>query len=229
MRVGILGKKIGCTQIFDSAGNLVPVTVVDTSGCYVTQVKGGEKDKYSALQLGIGERKPQNVNKAARGHFSKAGVSARASLQEMRFEDTEVPGLTAGTELSPAIFQVGDRVDVTGNTRGLGFAGVMKRYGYAGKHATHGTSKYFRHGGSNGSNTFPGRVLKNKGMPGRKGAEKRTIPNLEVVGVNVEDKVLLIRGKLPGARQSIVTVRLSRKMDHKARSYNAAEAAPQDK
>lgn len=212
MSVGIIGRKVGMTQVFDENGALVPVTVVDTSGCVITQVKTKENDGYSALQLAVGDKKPQNVNKALAGHYKKAGTPARALLKEIRVKgDEEIAHLKPGQELGVAMFQKGDRVDVIGTSKGRGFTGVMKRFGFAGKDAGHGTSKYFRHGGSNGSNTFPGRVLKNKGMPGHHGDSRETSQNLLVVDVRPEDKLLLLRGAVPGPKTGLLLVQIAKK------------------
>jgi len=207
MRLGILGRKVGMTQIFDEAGAIIPVTVIDTKDCFVTQVKTKDRHGYSALQVAIGKRKPQNVNKSQAGHFKKAGIAAAAYLQELRFdENTDLSQMKGGQPLSAGMFQKGDRVDVSGLTRGKGFTGVIKRYGYSGKDATHGTSKYFRHGGSNGTNTFPGRVLRNKGMPGHKGMENVTVPFLEIVQVRPAENLLLRKGAVPGHRNSVLLI-----------------------
>jgi large subunit ribosomal protein L3 len=229
MRVAILGRKVGMTQMYDEAGNLIPVTVVDTKGCIVSQVKSKAKEGYNAVQLAYGDRKPQNVKKATAGHFKKANSPAKFKVQELRLTDAdEMSGLTAGTEVSPSIFQKGDFVDVIGIMKGRGFAGVMKRHGFSGKNATHGTSKYFRHGGSNGSNTFPGKVWKNKGMPGQMGNCPRTVQNLRVVDVRPEESLLLIRGAVPGCKNGTVMVQAAMKRPvPKGRSY-AAQAAPED-
>jgi large subunit ribosomal protein L3 len=226
MKIGILGRKVGMTQIFDEKGATVPVTVVHVGDCYVSQVKTKQTDGYTAVQLAYGERKPQNVDKARMGHFKKAGVQAKAHLAELRLRDSDdVTQLQVGQTLSASMFQQGDRVDAIGTIKGRGFTGVMKRLGYAGKDATHGTSKYFRHGGSNGTNTFPGRVLKNKGMPGHMGNVPRTCANLEVVGVLPEDGVLLLRGAVPGARNSTVMIRLTkRSMKSEGRTFAPAQA-----
>jgi large subunit ribosomal protein L3 len=212
MKIGILGRKVGMTQIFDEKGATVPVSVVDTSECFVTQVKTKDTDGYTALQLAFGKRKVQNVDKARLGHYKKAGVPAKARLTELRLQDgDDLSQVKPGQQLNAAIFTQGDRVDVIGTIKGRGFTGVMKRLGYSGKDATHGTSKYFRHGGSNGTNTFPGRVLKNKGMPGHMGNVPRTAANLEVVGVRSEDGLLLIKGAIPGARNGMVLVTLTKR------------------
>lgn len=226
MKIGILGRKVGMTQIFDEKGATVPVTVVHAGDCFITQIKTKQTDGYTAVQIAYGDRKPQNVDKALMGHFKKAGVQARAQLTELRLQDSDdVTQLKAGQALTVEMFKQGDLVDAIGTIKGRGFTGVMKRLGYHGKHATHGTSKYFRHGGSNGSNTFPGRVLKNKGMPGHMGNCPRTIPNLEIVGVRPEDGLLLIRGAVPGARNSTVLIRLTkRSTKSNGRKFEAAQA-----
>ena len=212
MRLGIVGKKVGMTQIFNEAGATVPVTVVDTTGCHITQVKTKDSDGYCALQLGYGSRKPQNVSKSAAGHFKKANVQARATVQEIRFDDdADLSQVKAGQTLSAGMFAKGDRVDIVGTTKGKGFTGVMKRYGWSGKDATHGTSKYFRHGGSNGTNTFPGRVLKLHGMPGQEGNAQRTTVNLEIVDVRPEDNLILVKGAVPGPAGSTVVIRSSKR------------------
>jgi len=211
MRIGILGRKVGMTQMFDEKGAIMPITVVDVSECFISQVKTKDTDGYSAIQIAFGKRKPQNVDKPRIGHFKKAGVPAKGHVTELRFDGEDLTQLKAGQALSAAMFQQGDKVDVIGTIKGRGFTGVMKRLGYSGKDATHGTSKYFRHGGSNGTNTFPGRVLKNKGMPGHMGNCRRTCANLEVVGVKAEDNLLLIRGAVPGARNSTVLVQLTKR------------------
>jgi len=218
MRVGILAKKIGMTQVFDETGGTVPVTLLQAQDCIVTQVKSGAKDKYAAVQLGIGSRKPQNVTRAQAGHFKKAHVQPKARLQEVKFEnDQDMSQIASGKQVSVSTFQKGDVVDVIGYSKGRGFTGVMKRFNFAGKHATHGTSKYFRHGGSNGANTFPGRVIKNKGMPGHMGDAKVTAQNLRVVEVIPEDGLILVRGTVPGARNGILKIRLAQNTPHKDR------------
>lgn len=212
MKLGLLGRKVGMTRIYDENGVMVPVTVVDTTGCVVTQVKTRKTDGYNSLQLGIGTRKPQNVKKTAAGHFKKANVAATATVKELRFsEKDDLTGVALGSTISAGIFKKGDRVDVRGTMKGRGFAGVMKRHGFSGKNATHGTSKYFRHGGSAGSNTFPGRILKNKGMPGHMGDCPRTTQNLLVAEVRPEENLLLLKGAIPGSRNGVVMVRLATK------------------
>jgi large subunit ribosomal protein L3 len=212
MRLGILGRKVGMTQIFDETGGTVPVTVVDTTDCYITQVKTKETDGYAAVQVAFGDRKPQNVNKAKTGHFKKATVPARAMMKEIRVTPADdLSQLKAGQKLSGLMFAKGDRVDVIGVTKGKGFQGVMKRHGYHGADATHGVHEYFRHAGSAGTNTFPGRILKNKGMPGHMGDVQRTIKNIEVVQIHEKENLLLLRGALPGAKSGVLLIRLTKK------------------
>ncbi|MBI4404753.1 MAG: 50S ribosomal protein L3 [Deltaproteobacteria bacterium] len=212
MRLGILGKKVGMTQIFDGQGAVVPVTVVDTTGCVITQVKRKEKDGYSALQVAFGERKPQNVNKARTGHFKKAQVAPKAALREIRVQvDEEIAHVKPGQKLLATMFAKGDRVDVIGVTKGKGFQGVVKRHGFHGADASHGVHEYFRHGGSAGTNTFPGRILKNKGMPGQTGNVPRTTQNVEVAEVKENENLILLRGAIPGPNNGMVVIRSTKK------------------
>lgn len=232
MRIGILGRKVGMTEVFDDKGALIPITVVDTSGCVISQVKTKELDGYTAVQLAVKDIKPQNVKKATAGHFKKAATKAKAFIKEIRLDDADdVAPLKAGTELNASIFQKGDLVDVVGTSKGRGFAGVMKKYNFRGKHATHGTHEYFRHPGSAGTKTFPGRIMKNKGMPGHMGDVKTTVQCLEIIDVKPEENLLFIKGGIPGSRHSNLMVRLAVKRDFKGRKLSAAEAAaePADK
>jgi large subunit ribosomal protein L3 len=206
-KLAILGRKVGMTQIFDDNGALVPVTVLDTTGCVVTQIKTKDKDGYAAVQLGIGERKPQNVNKAKAGHFKKANSPAKAELHEVRLDEGDEAGsLTLGATLACTMFQKGDRIDVKGISKGKGFQGVMKRHNFAGKDAGHGTSKYFRHPGSIGMHTYPGRVFKGKRMPGRMGGDNVTVQNILVLDVKADENLLLLRGAVPGGKRGVVYV-----------------------
>lgn len=228
MRIGILGRKVGMTSVFDEKGSLVPITVIDTTGCVISQVKTKDKDGYTAIQLAFGESKPQNVNKAEAGHFKKASSPVKSFIKELRLEDTDdVAPIKIGTELSVGMFKKGDIVDVTGTTRGRGFAGVIKRFGFHGKHATHGTHEYFRHPGSAGTNTFPGRIMKNKGMPGHMGDVQMTTQNHTVIDVKPEENLLFISGGLPGARNGEMIVRLAvkRMSKQKGRTLAPAEVA----
>lgn len=210
MKLGIVGKKIGMTQVFDEIGNIVPVTVIDTSECFITQVKTKATDGYTALQVGFGSKKPQNANRAQLGHFKKAGVQMKARTSELRLENgDDLSQIKAGQALSVNMFQKGDQVDVTGTTRGKGFQGVIKRWGFHGCDASHGGHKYFRHGGSNGSNTFPGKVLKNKGMPGHTGNVRCTLNNLKIVDIKPEQNLLFLKGAVPGAKNGLLWICIS--------------------
>jgi large subunit ribosomal protein L3 len=206
-KLALLGRKVGMTQIFDDNGFLVPVTVIDTTGCVVTQIKTKEKDGYSAVQLGIGEKKPQNVNKAKAGHFKKANTAAKAELHEVRLaEGDDAAGVQLGATLACTMFQKGDRVDVKGISKGKGFQGPMKRHNFAGKDAGHGTSKYFRHVGSIGMHTYPGRVFPGKKMPGHMGTENVTVQNILVLDVKADENLILLRGGIPGGKRGVIYV-----------------------
>ena len=240
MIMTILGRKVGMTQIFDEAGIAIPITVIDTSDCAITQIKRKETDGYCALQVGVGSRKPQAINKAISGHLAKASVSPKAHIQEIRLaDDADLTGLEAGQHLQPEMFEKGDLVDVSGITIGKGFAGVMKRHGFHGKPATHGTSKHFRHGGSIGTATYPGRVMKNKKMPGQMGNTLRTQLNIKVVDIRPEDNLILLRGGIPGPKNAYVSIRHAikkavpqnrawTKEQAKGNAPEKAEEAPQD-
>lgn len=203
---GLIGKKIGMTQVFGADGSVVPVTVIQTGPCVVVQKKEKAKDGYSALQLGFGTRKNQRVNKPEQGHMVKAGKGAFQVLREFRSED--VAPYEVGQEIKLSdLFKAGDRVDVSGTSKGRGFTGVIKRWGFAGFPASHGTHEYFRHGGSIGNRSFPGRVFKGKRMAGHWGDERISVQNLEVVGVRAEENLLLVKGAVPGAKRGVLLIR----------------------
>jgi large subunit ribosomal protein L3 len=197
----ILGKKVGMTQIFDERGEIVPVTLVEVGPCYITQVKSEEKDGYRALQLGFGETK--RLNKPQRGHLKE--LPPLRYLWEVRVED--VQGYQVGQEFDASLFSVGDLVDVTGISKGKGFAGAMKRHGFRGGPATHGQSDRARAPGSIGATTTPGRVFKGLRMAGRMGNERVTVQNLKVVLVDPKRKLLGVQGSIPGNRGGLVMVR----------------------
>jgi len=197
----ILGKKVGMTQIFDERGEIVPLTLVETGPCYITQVKSEEKDGYTALQLGFGETK--RLNKPQRGHLKE--LPPLRYLREVRVKD--VQGYQVGQKFDASLFSVGDLVDVTGISKGKGFAGVMKRHGFRGGPATHGQSDRARAPGSIGATTTPGRVFKGMRMAGRMGNERVTVQNLKVVLVDPERNLLGVRGSIPGSRGGLVMVR----------------------
>ena len=207
---GLIGKKVGMTQFYNAEGNMVPVTVVRTGPCVVVQKKETAKDGYNALQVGFGGKKSQRVNKPMQGHMAKAGKGAFEVLKEFRLDD--VSKYEVGQELKVnELFKVGDRIDVAGISKGHGFTGVIKRWSFAGFPGSHGTHEYFRHGGSIGNRSYPGRVRKGKKMAGHWGDEQVSIQNLEVVEIRSEQNLMLIKGAVPGAKQGVVIVRLAAK------------------
>ncbi|MFP4068777.1 MAG: 50S ribosomal protein L3 [Verrucomicrobiota bacterium] len=204
MNVALLGKKIGMTQVFDDENRLVPVTVIEAGPCPVTQIKSSENDGYDAIQIGYRPQKSQRLSKAARGHLEKADVEPVAELQEFRTNgDTE---LKLGEVLTVEKFEAGQKIDVIGTTKGRGFQGVVKRYGFAGGPASHG-SMFHRRGGSFGMCQWPGHVIKGKKMPGHMGDVRRTVQNLSIVKVIADKNLILVKGSIPGSRGSLVTVR----------------------
>ncbi|CAI8317963.1 MAG: 50S ribosomal protein L3 [Opitutia bacterium UBA7350] len=204
MNVALLGKKIGMTQVFDDANRLVPVTVIEAGPCPVTQVKSDETDGYNAVQIGFRAQKAQRLSKAARGHFEKAGVETQSELSEFRTNGDHE--LNVGDVLTVERFEAGQKIDVVGTSKGRGFQGVVKRYGFAGGPASHG-SMFHRRGGSYGMCQWPGHVIKGKKMPGHMGDVQRTVQNLTIVKVVPEKNLILIKGSVPGSRGSLLTVR----------------------
>ena len=205
------------TQVFDEDNNAIPVTVVEAGPCPVVQKKTDETDKYNAIQLGFLDQKRQRVNKPKLGHFDKAKVAAKRFLREIRLDKEEIQGYELGQELTVEMFEAGEVVDVTGNTKGRGFTGVMKRWNFSGAATqTHGTHEYFRHGGSIGCSAWPSKVFKGRKMPGRTGNERVTIQNLEVIGVRPEKNVLLIKGSVHGAPNGLLMIKKSRAKRQKA-------------
>lgn len=204
MRKAILGKKLGMTQIFTENGLLVPVTVVEAGPCVVTQVKTQEKDGYNALQVGFVDIKAKLVNKPLKGHFDKGNISYKRYLRELKLDNAQE--YNVGSEIKADIFAAGDKVDVSGISKGKGFAGAIKRWNQHRGPMAHG-SGYHRGPGSLGSGTSPGRVFKTKKLAGRMGAEKVTVPNLEVVKVDAERNLLLIKGAVPGVKGSLLTIK----------------------
>lgn len=201
----ILGRKIGMTQIFTPEGELIPVTAVEAGPCVVTQVKTNDTDGYEAIQVGFLDAKPVSVTKPQEGHFSKAGVAAKRHIKEFRVEDASE--YENGAEILADIFETGDKIDVTGKSKGKGFAGTIKRYGHARGPMTHG-SRHKRKTGSIGA-AGQSKVFKGHKMPGRLGNKKTTVQNLEVVRVDLEDNLILIKGAIPGAKKSIVLIQES--------------------
>ena len=201
---GILGEKLGMTQVWDDNNRVIPVTVVKAGPCVVTQVRTPETDGYSAVQLASGAIDPRKVNKPSPGHFAKAGVTPRRHLVELRTDDaTEY---TLGQELGADVFEAGQLVDVTGTTKGKGFAGVMKRHGFSGLRASHGVERKHRSPGSIGGCATPGRVFRGMKMAGRMGSDRQTTQNLQVAGVDSERGLLLIKGAVPGPKGGLVFV-----------------------
>ncbi len=203
---GLIGKKIGMSQLFDDTGNVVPVTVVEAGPCVVVQKKDEARDGYNALQLGFGTQKNQRVNRPLRGHMAKAEKGSFRVLREFRVDD--VSGYEVGQELTVTdLVAAGDLVDVTGTSKGRGFAGVMKRWDFRGFSRTHGTHEYFRHGGSIGNRSYPGKVFKGKRMAGHLGNGRVSIQNLRVVEVRPGENLLLVKGSIPGSNGGLVLVR----------------------
>ncbi|TDC56412.1 50S ribosomal protein L3 [Actinomadura sp. KC345] len=204
-RKGVLGEKLGMTQVFDDEGRIVPVTVVQAGPCVVTQLRSQEKDGYSAVQLGFGQIDPRKVNKPRTGHFEKAGVTPRRYLVELRADDTT--GYELGQEITASVFEAGQKIDVTGTSKGKGTAGVMKRHGFKGLGASHGTQRKHRSPGSIGGCATPGRVFKGLRMAGRHGNARTTVQNLTLHAVDAEKGLLLIKGAVPGPNGAVVLVR----------------------
>ena len=205
MQKGIIGKKIGMTQIFDEAGKVVPVTVVEAGPCVVVQKKTTENDGYAALQLGYGDVKVQRMNKPLKGHFDKADVACKKTLKEFRLDDCDA--LNVGDIVKADTFAVGDAIDVVGVSKGKGFAGAIKRHNQHRLKETHGTGPVHRQAGSMGACSSPSRIYKGKGMPGHMGAEQVTVQNLEIVRVDTENNLLLVKGAVPGPKKSLVTIK----------------------
>jgi large subunit ribosomal protein L3 len=202
---GIIGRKLGMTQIFGDAGAAVPVTVIEAGPCPVTQIRNGEIDGYNALQLGFDAQKQTRTSQAELGHAKKAGLDyAPRLLQEFRVES--VDGYSVGQELKVDQFEAGDKIKVTGTTKGRGFQGVVKRYGFAGRPASHGHPKK-RNPGTLGPGTNPSRVIKGKKMPGQMGATQQTVRNLRVERIDTERNLIYVRGAVPGSRNSLVFIR----------------------
>lgn len=204
MQKAIIGKKIGMTQIFDESGKVIPVTVVEAGPCVVIQKKTIENDGYAAVQLGFGDVKAKNVNKPMKGHFDKAEVAAKKTLKEFRLESCD--SMNVGDVIKADTFAVGDSVDVSGTSKGKGFAGAIKRHNQHRLKETHGTGPVHREAGSMGACSSPSRIYKGKGMPGHMGAEKVTVQNLEVVKIDTENNLIAVKGAIPGAKGSIVTI-----------------------
>ena len=204
MKKAILATKVGMTQIFNEDGVLTPVTVLQAGPCVVTQIKTVENDGYSAVQVGFADKREKLVNKPLKGHFDKAGVSYKRYIKEFKFENAA--DYTLAQEIKADIFEAGDKVDATAISKGKGFQGAIKRHGQHRGPMAHG-SKFHRHQGSNGACSSPSRVFKGKGMPGHMGAVKVTTQNLEVVRVDAENNLLLVKGAVPGPKKALITVK----------------------
>ena len=203
MSRGLLGKKLGMTGFFTPEGRYLPVTVIEAGPCVVTQIKTRATDGYDALQLGFGERRKSRVNKPLQGHFKKSGDLCFQYLREFVVDEPEAYSL--GQEITVDMFKVGDRVDVVGTTKGRGFAGVIKRYGFHRGPMTHG-SRNVRRPGSIGCSAWPAKVIKGKKMPGQYGNDRKTIRNLEIVDIRSEDNVIMVKGAVPGAESGLMAV-----------------------
>jgi large subunit ribosomal protein L3 len=207
MSLGLVGRKVGMTRVFTDDGDAIPVTVVDVSNNRVAQIKKEETDGYSAVQVTFGRRRPSRVNKAAAGHFAKAGVEAGHILKEFRVSAEDLANVQQGGVIGVDIFKVGQKVDVSGTSQGKGFAGVIKRHHFSSNRASHGNSVSHRKPGSIGQNQDPGRVFPGKRMAGHLGNARRTVQNVEIIRIDAERQLLLISGALPGSRGGDVMVR----------------------
>ena len=204
MKKGIIGRKVGMTQIFDEKGNVIPVTVIEAGPCVVAQVKTVEKEGYNALQLGFGEVKTKHMNKPEMGHFAKSKIDNKKHLREFRLDSIE--GVKVGDEIKADIFQEGERVDIQGISKGKGFQGVIKRHGQHRGPMGHG-SMYHRRPGSMGATSTPGRVFKGKKLPGHMGRVTVTIQNLDVVKIDMDKNVILVKGSVPGCKGAILKIK----------------------
>jgi large subunit ribosomal protein L3 len=202
---GLLGKKLGMTQVWDSNNKMIPITVVEAGSNVITQIKNAEKDGYAAIQVAYGAIDPRKVNKPDAGHFAKAGVNPRRFIAEIRTADAD--SYSVGQELGVEVFEVGATIDVVGTSKGKGFAGHMKRHGFHGVGASHGAHRNHRKPGSIGATTTPGRVFKGTRMAGRMGQDRVTTLNLTLHGIDAENGLLLIKGAVPGSKGSLVFVR----------------------
>ena len=206
MKKGLIGKKVGMTQIFDEKGMIIPVTVIEDGPCVVAQVKTVETDGYNAIQLGFGDVKESKINKPEKGHFAKSKLTPKKHLREFRLDSVE--NINVGDELKADTFTAGDQLDIQGTSKGKGFQGVIKRHGQSRGPMGHG-SMYHRRPGSMGPTSTPGRVFKGKKLPGHMGSQTITIQNLEVVRVDLDKNVILVKGSVPGAKGAILKLKTS--------------------
>ena len=209
MKKGIIGKKIGMTQIFDESGKVIPVTVVEAGPCMVIQKKTVENDGYDAIQVGFGDVKPQRLSKPAKGHFAKADVAPKKVLREFRMDDCS--GYNVGDVIKAETFACGDMIDASGISKGKGYAGAIKRHGNHSLRASHGTGPVARQSGSMGAISDPSRIFKGKGMAGHMGAEKVTVQNLEIVKIDAENNLIAVKGAIPGPKGGVVVLTDSKK------------------
>jgi len=201
---GILGRKIGMTRVYNELGRSIPVTVIEAGPCTVLQKKTAGKEGYNAIQVGFLEKKKQRMNKPEAGHFKRSGGTGFYHVREFRVDDPEAFELGQQITISE-VLKVGDKVDITGKTKGRGFQGVVKRYGFGGGKASHG-SGFHRAPGSIGCSAYPGRVLKGKKMPGHMGVDIKTLANLTIIDIREEDNILLVQGSVPGAKNGLVSI-----------------------
>ena len=204
---GILGKKVGMTQIFDESGTAIPVTVIEAGPCSIVQIKTADGDGYQAVQLGFGHRKERRVNLPERGHFKKADVETCRYLKEFRADSLD--GLSVGSQIDVGIFSSGEYVDVAGTSKGRGFAGVVKRWGFKGGRASHGSEQDHRRPGSIGASAYPSRVFKGKKMPGRLGGKRVTIQSLQVIQADTDRNLLIVKGAVPGPPNGLLMIKKS--------------------
>lgn len=204
MKKGLIGKKLGMTQLFDEKGNVIPVTVVEAGPCVVSQKKTVENDGYNAVQIGYEDLKASKVTKPLKGHFAKADVAPKKHLREMRLDDCE--SVNVGDVLKADIFAVGDAVDVCGTSKGKGYAGVIKRHNFSRLKMSHGTGPVARHGGSIGCCSSPSRVFKGRKMAGHLGTDRVTVQNLDIVKIDAENNIIAIKGAIPGPKGGVVVI-----------------------
>lgn len=211
MLQGLIGRKVGMTQVFTEDGEVIPVTAIETGPCWVVQKKSLGRDGYTAVQLGFGPRKSKRSTKPMRGHFQRGNVEPTRWLREFRVDEQTLEELQEGQQVSGEIFADRRFVDVVGTSKGRGFTGVMKRHNFAGKSRSHGTHEYFRHGGSIGASATPSRVFKNRGMPGQYGNERVTVQKLQIVRFMEDRHLLFVKGAVPGPNGGMLLVQVSKK------------------
>lgn len=225
LRMGLLGKKLGMTQVFGPDGERVPVTAIATGPCVVIAKRTPEKDKYTAIQIGFEEKRPQSVNRPMTAYFAKANVKPQRVVREIRLTDADAAKYEVGQVLRPGdIFQKGNAVDVIGRSKGKGYQGVLKRHHLGGSRATHGSHEFFRHGGSIGCRLTPGRVHKGKRMSGHMGDDRITLQNLELLDILPDENIILVRGNVPGGKNGYVLVQAAvKKTVYKRKRHDVVE------